>query len=73
MKCALCGRQMESATVMIGALAVGPTCARKAGLIELGRKRQGAIRLALPQPKVRNPYNGDLFEELDNGADQGSL
>lgn len=58
---------------MIGALAVGPTCARKAGLIELGRKRQGVIRLAVSQPRQRNPYNGDLFEVMQDGTNVTAL
>lgn len=32
MKCAFCNRPMLSAAVFVGALPIGPTCARKAGL-----------------------------------------
>lgn len=41
--CALCGRRMEKAAVMIGAMPVGPTCARKAGLIELSKRKSGLV------------------------------
>jgi hypothetical protein len=36
---------MRQAAVLIGALPVGPTCARRAGLIELGRKKSGFVSL----------------------------
>lgn len=44
--CCLCGRSMSSASVFIGAMAVGPKCARRAGLTEKARKRQGVLRMA---------------------------
>ena len=36
---------MNAAAVLIGALPVGPTCARRAGLVELGRKKSGFVSL----------------------------
>ncbi|WP_313080494.1 hypothetical protein [Pulveribacter sp.] len=64
--CALCGRSMASATVYIGQLPVGPTCARRAGLVEAARKRRGALRLQLlPRTPAaqRDSRTLDLFEE----------
>ena len=43
--CALCGHRMRQAAVLVGALPVGPTCARRAGLVELGRKKSGFVSL----------------------------
>lgn len=33
MRCAFCNRPMLAAAVFVGAMPIGPTCARKAGLI----------------------------------------
>ena len=66
--CAFCNRPMAQAAVMIGALPIGPTCARKAGLLELARKKTGVLRLARPcasrsQP---DPQTLDLFAEVEH-------
>lgn len=62
-RCALCNREMSQPAVTIGQMPVGPTCARKAGLIEIGRKRQGAVRLHHKTPVVRGDEKTmDLFE-----------
>lgn len=66
MKCAFCNRPMFQAAVMIGALPIGPTCARKAGLLELARKKSGVLRLAKPNIGARraDPQTLDLFAEV---------
>lgn len=65
MRCALCGRGLSVAAVLIGELAIGPRCSRKAGLIEIGRKRQGAVRLHLKTPVTReDDKTMDLFDEV---------
>lgn len=64
--CALCGRAMATATVYIGQLPVGPSCARRAGLMEAARRRRGALRLqVLPRgPAAQGDCRTlDLFEE----------
>ena len=38
MNCAFCNRPMLAAAVFVGAMPIGPTCARKAGLIEPKRR-----------------------------------
>ena len=61
---ALCGRPVLNPAVLIGQLPVGPHCARKAGLVELARKRVGA--LALPKMRFKRPapqQNLELFED----------
>ncbi len=58
--CALCGRPMNQAAVMIGAMPVGPTCARKAGLIELSKRKSG---LVFPVTVKRESRTLDLFED----------
>lgn len=65
-RCALCGHKMKQPAVTIGSMAVGPTCSRKAGLIEIGRKRQGAVRLHLKTPVVReDDKTMDMFEGVE--------
>ena len=68
MKCAFCNRPMAQAAVMIGAMPIGPTCARKAGLLELARKKAGVLRLARPTAVARtaDPETLDLFAEVGN-------
>ena len=62
--CALCGRPMNQAAVLIGTMGVGPTCARKAGLIELSKRKSGLVfpvagRKSTPKDDRRTM---DLFE-----------
>lgn len=66
MKCAFCNRPMLAAAVFVGAMPIGPTCARKAGLLELARKKAGALRLARPSaaPRRPDPETLDLFAEV---------
>lgn len=64
--CALCGRPMNQAAVMIGAMPVGPTCARKAGLIELSKRKSGLVfpvagRKSTPKDDRKTM---DLFDEV---------
>ena len=68
MKCAFCNRPMQAAAVMICALPIGPTCARKAGLLELAREKAGALRLARPSIGARraDPETLDLFAEVEH-------
>ena len=65
MRCAFCNRPMLAAAVFVGAMPIGPTCARKAGLLELARKKAGVLRLARPSIGVRrvDPETLDLFAE----------
>lgn len=68
MNCAFCNRPMLQAAVMIGALPIGPTCARKAGLLELARKKSGVLRLGRPSAGLRrpDPQTLDLFAEVEH-------
>ncbi len=68
MKCAFCNRPMFQAAVMIGATPIGPTCARKAGLLELARKQSGVLRLGRPSavPRRPDPQTLDLFAEVEH-------
>ena len=68
MKCAFCNRPMLAAAVVVGAMPIGPTCARKAGLLELARKKSGVLRLARPSIGVRrvDPETLDLFAEVEH-------
>ena len=68
MKCAFCNRPMQAAAVFVGAMPIGPTCARKAGLLELARKKSGVLRLAKPStsPRSPDPQTLDLFAEVEH-------
>lgn len=68
MKCAFCNRPMQAAAVYVGALPIGPTCARKAGLLELARKKAGALRLARPSigQRCADLETLDLFAEVEH-------
>lgn len=65
--CALCGRGMDRAAVTIGSLAVGPKCSRRAGLIELGRKKSGFVSLVRGRQVVpaRDCDTLDLFSGVE--------
>lgn len=70
MRCCLCGRPVFAPTLFIGSLPVGSTCARRAGLVELGREKAGAVRLSTGwRPKLpgRDLQTRDLFEEPAHG------
>jgi hypothetical protein len=64
--CALCGRPMDQAAVMIGAMPVGPTCAKRAGLMTLAKRKSGlvfpAVRRHIEKPD--QPQTRDLFDEV---------
>ena len=62
--CALCGRPVFNPSVLIGQLPVGPKCARRAGLVEIARKKVGS--LSIPRMKFKRPAapsNLELFPE----------
>ena len=64
--CVLCGRPVLNPAVLIGQLPVGPKCARRAGLVELARKRTGS--LSLPKVRFTRPASSetmDLFAEIE--------
>lgn len=64
-RCAMCGRPTEPA-VMIGAEAIGPTCARRAGL--LGRKPPKGSRVRFigykASPRIPELETIDMFEDM---------
>lgn len=64
--CALCGRPMEQAAVLIGSLPVGPKCAQRAGLMPLAQRKSGlvfpVVRRRIEKPQ--QPQTADLFEEV---------
>ena len=67
LRCAFCNRPMLAAAVFVGAMPIGPTCARKAGLLELARKKSGVLRMARPCTSQRSPdpQTMDLFAEVE--------
>ena len=62
--CALCGRPVLNPAVLVGREPVGPKCARRAGLVELARRKVGS--LSVPRTKFKQPAapsNLELFPE----------
>ena len=68
MNCAFCNRPMLAAAVFVGAMPIGPTCARKAGLLELARRKAGVLRLAGRAAVAHrpDPETLDLFAEVEH-------
>ena len=65
-RCALCGRVTLHPAVLIGIHPVGPTCARKAGLMDLSKRKVGLVfpvtgRKSIPK---RDGSTLDLFPEV---------
>ncbi len=51
---------MDQAAVMIGSQPVGPTCARRAGLLDAARKRRGLLMLVTPRKRTDDPQQMSL-------------
>ena len=62
MICVLCNRRLLSAAVTIGAMPVGPVCARRAGLMPLAAKKVGAVR---PGPAYKRSATRQEVDQLD--------
>ena len=69
MKCVLCGRGMLTPAVLIGAMPVGPKCARRAGLMPLAAKRTGMVA---PGPLYRRHATRKEIAQLELFWDDGS-
>ena len=69
--CALCGRHTAKPAVLIGSEAIGPTCARRAGLIQAAKSssKGSRIRLVFASRSPRGTAaatTGDLFDGIDD-------
>jgi hypothetical protein len=53
MRCILCTRPLQSAAVYIGAYPVGPTCARRAGLVKIASRGTNKALTLGPATRVR--------------------
>ena len=63
LRCCLCWKPTEP-FAFIGVMAVGPRCARKAGIVPTKTRKGAAIRFAKPV-RVRQPSpQCDLFDQL---------
>lgn len=65
MRCVLCGHRMGKPAVTIANMPVGPTCARRAGLMPIAAKKLGAVRPGLAYRKTATRQElaqMDLFE-----------
>lgn len=62
--CALCGRPMDQAAVLIGSHPVGPKCAQRAGLMPLAQRKSGLVFPVMRRriEKPQQPQTLDLFE-----------
>lgn len=64
MRCCLCGRLTEHPAVMIGREAVGPKCARKAGLTKLAKTNGRVIRFGRVSASTQqDDRQSDMFAE----------
>ena len=62
--CAMCGRPTQP-FVMIGREAIGPKCAKKAGLTPSKAPKGRRLRFVRAKPEREDgPTTGDLFEGL---------
>ena len=61
--CAFCGRKTEPA-VFIGNQAIGPTCAKKAGLLKPQRKGSSVTVVKRKRNQEQCGETMDLFDEL---------
>jgi len=61
--CCLCGRPTTPAA-MIGSMAVGPKCARKANLLD-PKQRKGSVVILKRKRKEEGPETRDLFDNLE--------
>lgn len=69
--CAICGRTTWKPTILIGEEAIGPVCARRAGLIKAAKSSGNGTRFrlfsALRSPRgVPAATTGDLFDGIDD-------
>lgn len=57
---------MQDAAVLIGNMPVGPVCARRAGLLQLAKRRVGLVFPVMRsnQPRQPVPKTMDLFDEV---------
>jgi hypothetical protein len=62
-RCALCGRVTLNPAVLIGVRPVGPTCAKKAGLMPLAKRKVGLVFPVTGHKSVpkRDTQTLDLF------------
>ena len=56
----MCGREMDKPAVTVGAMPIGPKCARRAGLLKTNPR---AVRRAKVEEDTET---GDLFAETDS-------
>jgi len=63
LKCCLCGK-LTIPAAMVGSLAVGPSCARKAGLLQ-SKQRKGSSIVFLKRKQAKDDCETmDLFDDL---------
>ena len=64
LRCCLCGKPTEP-FAFIGAMAVGPRCARKAGIVPAKARKGSAIRFARPVKRDPDPATIDMFDLME--------
>lgn len=62
MNCVLCTRPLRTAAVLIAGMPVGPVCARRANLMPLAARRNGAV---LPGPAYRRSASRQELAQLE--------
>ncbi len=70
LRCALCGKPTEP-FAFIGALAVGPKCAKRAGIVPTKARKGSSVRFAKPVKRERGAGTPDLFDNLEDDDGTG--
>ena len=69
-KCAICGRPTAKPALLIGEEAIGPVCARRAGLLKAAKSagKRSRFRVCSHGPRAASeiPATGDLFEDAND-------
>jgi hypothetical protein len=66
--CALCGRSMSRAAFTIGALAVGPVCGKRAGLLTFAREKASLVCVGRFKAARRSQDDSQLVLVLEVAA-----
>jgi hypothetical protein len=70
LRCALCGRDTLP-FAFIGALAIGPKCAKRAGIVPTKARKGSSVRFAKPVKRARGAQTIDMFDNLEDDDGTG--
>ena len=61
----MCGRATEP-FAFIGDMAIGPKCAKRAGIIPSKARKGSKVRFTVATKRAKAPQTMDLFEGIEN-------